>query len=79
MRGSGPAWMAIPPNLRFAAELADGDVRWRAVIPGGQVDHKGDSHYEDQIPAWLANQPGDLPFTRSEVEATTVARLFLHP
>ncbi len=28
-------------------ELADGDVRWRAVIPGGQVDHKGDPHYED--------------------------------
>ena len=79
MRGSEPAWMAIPPNLRFAAELADGNVRWRAVIPGGQVGHKGDPHYEDQIPAWLANQPGDLPFTRSDVEAAAQTKLYFYP
>jgi penicillin amidase len=77
--GTGSFVQAAGPNLRFAAELADGNVRWRAVIPGGQVGHKGDPHYEDQIPAWLANQPGDLPFARSDVEAAAQTKLYFYP
>jgi len=77
--GAGSFVQGAGPNLRFAAELADGNVRWRAVIPGGQVDHEGDPHHEDQIPAWLANQPGDLPFTRPDVEAATQAKLYFYP
>jgi hypothetical protein len=38
--GTGSFVQGAGPNLRFAAELADGNVRWRAVIPGGQVDHQ---------------------------------------
>ncbi len=67
------------PNVRFSAELADGHVRWRAVIPGGQVDYSGDPHDRDQVPAWLANQPGDQPYLRSEVEAQMRSRLFFDP
>ncbi len=54
---------------RFAAEVGSSSIRWRAVIPGGQSGFAGDPNYMDQIPAYLANQPGDQPYARSEVEA----------
>ena len=53
----------------MSTELAPGKVRWRAVIPGGQVDRPSDRNWEDQIPAWLENQPGDQPYSRDEVAA----------
>jgi penicillin G amidase len=55
------------PNVRFSAEMDPNGVRWRAVIPGGQVDRPGDAHYEDQLQAWIANQPGDQPFAQGDV------------
>jgi hypothetical protein len=33
------------------------------------VDLPGDPHYEDQVPAWLANEKVDQPYTRAEVDA----------
>jgi penicillin amidase len=79
--GSAGFWSAggfiqhAGPNVRFSAELADGHVRWRAVIPGGEVDIPGDPHYEDQIPAWLANDKGDQPYTSAEVDAAAKDRM----
>jgi penicillin G amidase len=61
------------PNVRIATELDPAGVRSRMVIPGGQVDRPAvagdaaDAHYMDQVPAWLANQPGDQPFTQGDV------------
>ncbi|HEU4383026.1 MAG TPA: penicillin acylase family protein [Anaeromyxobacteraceae bacterium] len=63
------------PNVRFAAEVGTSSIRWRAVIPGGQSGFAGDPNYMDQIPAYLANQPGDQPYARSEVEAVAARRL----
>jgi len=65
------------PNVRFAAELGDSGVRWRAVLPGGESGFPGDPHYEDQIPAWLGNEKGDQPYTRAEVDAAATGRLVL--
>jgi acyl-homoserine lactone acylase PvdQ len=68
-----PYVQSIGPNVRFSAEMDPAGVKWRAVIPGGEVDRPGilglpaDPHYEDQIPAWLANEPGDQPFTQADV------------
>jgi len=63
------------PVVRFTAEIGASGVRWRAVIPGGESAFAGDPHYEDQIPAWLANEKVDQPYTRAEVDATATGRL----
>jgi acyl-homoserine lactone acylase PvdQ len=68
-------------NVRIATELDPKGVRSRMVIPGGQVDRPGivgarqDPHYMDQVPAWLANAPGDQPFTPAEVARAARARV----
>jgi penicillin amidase len=67
------------PSVRFAAELADGDVRWRAVLPGGQSGYPGDPHYMDQVPAWLANEQGVQPYTRADVEKRQATKILLEP
>lgn len=67
--GPGGFTQGSGANVRFAAELGSSSIRWRAVIPGGQSGFAGDPNYMDQIPAYLANQPGDQPYARSEVEA----------
>lgn len=63
------------PNVRFTAEVGASGVRWRAVIPGGESGFAGDAHYEDQIPAWLANETVDQPYTRAEVDAAATGRI----
>jgi penicillin amidase len=63
------------PNVRFTAEIGSSGVRWRAVIPGGESGFAGDPHYQDQIPAWLANEKVDQPYTRAEVDAAATGRL----
>ena len=73
--GTGGFTQGSGPNVRFAAEVSGGGVRWRAVIPGGQSGLAGDPNYLDQIPAWLANEKGDQPYTRAEVEAAAARSL----
>jgi acyl-homoserine lactone acylase PvdQ len=69
------------PSVRIATELDPAGVRSRMVLPGGQVDRPpvagaaADPHYEDQVPAWLANQPGDQPFTQDEVVKAARTRI----
>jgi penicillin amidase len=63
------------PSVRFSAELAPGALRWRAVIAGGESDFPGDAHYGDQVPAWLSNAKGDLPYARADVEAAATAKI----
>ncbi len=72
IQGSGP-------NVRFSAQVGASGISWRAVIPGGESGFPGDPNYMDQIPAYLANQPGNQPYARSEVEAVATRRLvFTH-
>jgi acyl-homoserine lactone acylase PvdQ len=70
------------PNVRIATELDPKGVRSRMVIPGGQTDRpalvagaQADPHYMDQVPAWLANAPGDQPFSDDEVNKAAKRRL----
>jgi penicillin amidase len=69
------------PNVRMATELDPGGVRSRMVIPGGEVDRppvlgsQADPHYMDQVPAWLANQPGDQPFAQPDVIKAAVGKI----
>jgi penicillin amidase len=71
------------PNVRMATELAPGAVRSRMVIPGGESDRPpifatGDNpHYEDQIPAWLANGPGDQPYSDDEVRRAAQGKIVI--
>jgi penicillin amidase len=65
------------PNVRFSAELDPAGVKWRAVIPGGQVDALGDPHENDQIPLWLANTKGDQPFAQADVVAAAKGRVVI--
>ena len=37
------------------------------VLPGGESERKGDAHAADEVPAWLANAPGDRPFAQADV------------
>lgn len=69
-------------NVRMVAELDPAGVRARMVIPGGQADRPpilstGADHYMDQVPAWLANAPGDQPFAQAEVLKAATGRLVL--
>jgi penicillin amidase len=63
------------PNVRFSAEMDPAGVKWRAVIPGGQSERKGDAHEADEVPAWLANAPGDQPFAQSDVVKAAKGRI----
>jgi penicillin amidase len=63
------------PNVRFTAELAPGAIRWRAVIPGGQVGYPTDPHFIDQLPLWLDNAPGDQTWGRAAAEKAAVSHL----
>ena len=71
------------PSVRFSAELDPAGVKWRAVIAGGESDRPpfagfpGDPHYEDQVPAWLANQPGDQPFAQADVVKAARSRIVI--
>ncbi|HVP68936.1 MAG TPA: penicillin acylase family protein [Anaeromyxobacteraceae bacterium] len=67
------------PSVRFSAQMVKGAVKWRAVYPGGQADYPGTPTYESQVPAWLANAPGNLPWSASEIEAATTSRIVLTP
>jgi penicillin G amidase len=67
-------------NLRFGAEMiAPGNVVWRAVIPGGPPDFPQDPNYQNQIPLWLENAPGNQPWTAAEVQAASVSRIRFMP
>jgi penicillin amidase len=77
--GPGGFTQGSGANVRFAAEVGSSSIRWRAVIPGGQSGFAGDANYMDQIPAYLANQPGDQPYARSEVEAAASRSLVFTP
>jgi acyl-homoserine lactone acylase PvdQ len=67
-------------NVRTSAEMiAPGNVVWRAVIPGGQPDFVQDPNYESQIPLWLTNAPGNLPWTAADVQAAAVSRFVFLP
>lgn len=71
------------PSVRFSAEMDPAGVKWRAVIAGGESDRPplvgfpGDPHYEDQVPAWLANQPGDQPFAQADVVKAAKSRIVI--
>jgi penicillin G amidase len=66
-------------NIRFSAELDPAGVRWRGVIPGGEDVRPSHPNFRDQIDAWLANQPGDQPYTAAQVDAAAQARLTFVP
>jgi len=67
-------------NVRTSAEMiAPGNVVWRAVIPGGQPDFVQDPNYESQVPLWLSNAPGNLPWTAADVQAAAVSRFVFLP
>ena len=77
--GTGGFTQGSGPNVRFAAEVEPSTIRWRAVVPGGQSGFPGDQNYMDQIPAYLANAPGDQPYARSEVEAAAARSVVFTP
>lgn len=66
-------------NVRFAAEMRAGAVRWRAVVPGGASDDVGDPTWQSMLPAWLANERGDLPWSPAEVAAAARSTLRFLP
>ncbi len=68
------------PNVRFSAEMiGPGNVVWRAVIPGGAPDSVQSPNYQNQIPLWLANEPGVQPWTPADVQAAAVDRFVFRP
>jgi penicillin amidase len=64
-------------NVRFSVDLTPGNVRWRAVIPGGEAGYQTDPHFNDQTPLWLDNAPGDQPWGRSAAESAARRKLVL--
>ncbi len=67
-------------NVRFSAEMiGQGNIVWRAVIPGGEPDYANDPNYESQIPLWLSNAPGPQPWTAADVQAAAVDQLIFQP
>ncbi len=64
-------------NVRVSAKLDPAGVKWRAVIPGGQVDALGNVHENDQVPLWLANAKGDQPFAPADVLQAAQGRVVL--
>jgi hypothetical protein len=68
------------PNVRFSAEMiGQGNVVWRAVVPGGAPDFANDPNYESMVPLWLSNAPGVQPWTAADVLAAAVDRLVFQP
>jgi len=67
------------PSVRFSAQMVKGSVAWRAVMPGGQRDYPGSANYEDQVPSWLANAPGNLPWGQAQIQAATQYRMVFTP
>jgi penicillin amidase len=65
------------PNVRFSIELDPGAIRWRAVIPGGEVGYPTDPNFIDQLPLWLDNAPGDQTWGRAAAEKAAVRHLVL--
>jgi penicillin amidase len=70
VQGSGP-------NVRTSVELAPGAIRWRAVIPGGEVGYPTDPNALDQLPLWLDNAPGDQTWGRAAAEKAAVRHVVL--
>lgn len=66
-------------SMRFVCRLNSEGVRCNTQLPGGQVHHPGDPHYDDLLAGYLANQPFDLPFSPEEVAAATVEILDFQP
>jgi penicillin amidase len=67
-------------NVRFSAEMiGPGNVRWNAVLPGGQSGSAQSPNYQDQVPLWLSNEAGPQPWSSSEVQAAAVSRLVFQP
>jgi penicillin amidase len=67
-------------NVRFSAQMiASGNVQWRAVLPGGQTGNASNPLYQDQVPLWLTNAPGDQPWTPSAMQAAAVSRIVFTP
>ena len=64
-------------NVRFSVDLTPGNVRWRAVIPGGEAGYQTDPHFNDQTPLWLDNAPGDQPWGRAAAEAAARSKIVL--
>ncbi|HEX5240128.1 MAG TPA: penicillin acylase family protein, partial [Candidatus Limnocylindrales bacterium] len=66
------------PSYRLAVDMADLDGA-RIVITTGQSGNPLDRHYADLIPKWASGATVPLPFSRSAIDGSTVARLTLSP
>lgn len=77
--GNDDYYQGDGPNVRITTELDPSHVRWRAVIPGGEVDRKGDPHRLDQVDDWLSNAPGDRAWTTDEVIAAAKEKMVFKP
>ncbi|MGL4174012.1 MAG: penicillin acylase family protein [Actinomycetota bacterium] len=68
----------VAPSMRMVVDLADLDQSTWVNLTGSS-GHPGDSHYDDQIDAWLIGRSFPWPFTAQAVAASTKERLVLRP
>jgi len=54
---------------RFVFELVPGAIRGEAILPGGQSDHAGSAHHNDQLLEYTRGEYRPLAFYRSDIEA----------
>jgi penicillin amidase len=70
--------VSIVPSWRQIFDLADWDAAVGS-LPGGQSENPASPHYNDLLGLWGAGGYHPLPFTRSAVDAATVATMHLRP
>ncbi len=75
---SGTFAVTAGPSMRMVVNLADLDgSTW--VNETGSSGHPFDSHYDDQVSAWLKGQAYSWPFTPAAVTAATKEQQVLLP
>ena len=78
--GFDPNYLAaMGANWRHTADLGEEPPTLWAVDATGQSGHPGSRHYGNQLGAWLANEPHDLPLDEARVRSGAQSRLVLSP
>ena len=70
--GAGSYSYGHGPSMRMVAEATPDGVESTFCLPGGQRHHRDSDYYDSLLADYLANEPFEMPFTRTEAQAAAV-------